>query len=55
MIGCINALSATWAEVERGVYGGALHIAFMIYLNLSVQTLKLEARPGSCFVACGSA
>lgn len=49
-----QGLGQKWREVCTVVLLPALRIAFIIYLNLSVQSLKLEARPGNCFVACRS-
>lgn len=54
---CIDALSGAWAEVERGVLSvtratPAQSFHFLLE-SLSAEP-ELEARPGSCFVACGS-
>lgn len=49
-----QGLGLKWREVHTVVLLPALGRAFIIYLNLWARSLKLEARPGSCFVACGS-
>lgn len=49
-----QGLGQKWRGVCSGLFVPALHRAFIFYWNLSVQSLELEARPGSYFVACGS-
>lgn len=46
MIGCINALSATWAEVKRGVYGGALPSSAYSFHDLS-ESVCADPEAGS--------
>lgn len=46
VIGCINALSATWAEVKRGVYGGALPSSAYSFHDLS-ESVCADPEAGS--------